>query len=139
MRNLLMSFILIAVASISLSAQAEIQTENFLLQYEVIEAKAVCWQTCRSFNCEEVDYAVFFDVESYQKIKAAQDKGYLMQFESNKSCYEETISLVDEHMPKLQLETPKRVKEIMASKGTSLKVIMYSNLNKEVKKFLDSL
>ena len=132
-------YLLIIFLFLGLTAIASQQTENFELNYEVLTVPAVCWQTCRDSRCEEADYDIFWDLETYKIINKARSEGYLVHREAGKNCYDGSITQVPDHMPNLMKKSPDKANEILKSQGTKIKIVLYSNLNNKLKLFLEQL
>lgn len=129
-------FTMILLANVSYGAGSQ----DFQLDYSVHEGKAVCWQTCRFDWCEEAEYEIFWDNQSYRMIEEARDKGQLVIIEKEKYCgYDEQISVVNEHMPALQKEDPTKAAEIIEQSGTPVKFVIHSNIRKSVNEFVQGL
>lgn len=117
--------------------QAHAATKTFKMTYEVVKAKAVCWQTCRDSWCEESDFDIFFDPSTYKKLQTARKKG--MSWSIGGLKCEDDIAIVDEHMPALQKNNPKKASKILKAQGTDVNLVLYTNITAPVTNFVENL
>lgn len=119
-------------------AFAETGSKSFDLNYEVITAKGVCWETCRNMNyCEESEPEVFVDKETFIKLKKAELNGDFTRYSA--SCFQEELPRVSEHMGKIAKENIDQAEKIVQEQGQEFQIIIYNNINKDIKDFLDEL
>jgi len=118
-------------------AFADVSVQNFALEYEVIEAKAVCWQACRSSSCEESDFTTFFDTATFIRMAKLKSEG--KTWRSSGLVCDEDIKFVEEHMPALQKSDPAAAQKIMETKGTPVRIVIYTDLSKNVGDFINNL
>lgn len=116
------------------------KTKTFELTYEVVQAYAMCVQMCK-YQCEEPDYEVFYDVNTFKKISAAADQGLTYTFGGVEGgCGDEDgIVIAEEDLFQLQKEDPKKAFELLKEKGTPLNVVIYNDLRTEVRDFIHEL
>lgn len=116
---------------------AQTSTKTFKMQYEVITAQVVCWQTCRHSGCEEGNYQPFFDTATFGTLQGLESQGKTWTW-PNLRCGDE-IDVVGEHMPNVQKEDPAQAAQILAEQGTTASIIVYDNVSKQVDEFIDEL
>lgn len=121
----------------SLFSVAQAKTKTFKMTYEVVTATAVCWQTCRHSGCEESTYEIFFDSKTFAKLSAVRNDDNTSWTLGGLRC-DEDINIVDEHMPALQNNDPKAAAKILKEQGTEVELLVYTNINSQVKDFVQT-
>ena len=140
-----MKSILLALFTLSQMATAsiELETQSFEFEYTVVSLTAVCYASCL-FDCEESDFDLFYDEESYQLRQSLKDQG--LRITHNAVCDQVSrpgenvaVPYVDEHMTTLAKEDYARAMEIVAEEGATFKAVIYKDINNNVDAFIDEL
>lgn len=139
MRKLLLSFLAIAQFAFAV----ELETKTFEFEYKVVSLRAVCYQTCQ-WDCEESDFDLFYDEESYQLRQSLRDQG--LRITHNAVCDQVSrpgenvaVPYVDEHMTSLAKQDYARAMEIVEDEGATFKAVIYKDVDIDIDAFIDSL
>ncbi len=132
-----MKTILVLIALFPAISFAQTSTKKFEMEYEVITAQVVCWQTCRHSGCEESNFQPFFDTATFGTLQGLASLGKTWTW-AGLRCGDE-IDVVAEHMPNVQKENPSQAAQILADQGTSVSLIIYDDVAKQADDFIDQL
>lgn len=114
-------------------------TKNFTMNYFIREAKAVCWTSCRHIDCDKIRYEIFYDETTFEIMKSAKLKGMTWKLEPSRNCSNKTIAQVVEQMESLKIHEPVKAEKIVQDLGAPVRILFYTNINSEVKNFLDEI
>ncbi len=132
-----MKTLLILLTLLPAMSFAQTNIKKFEMEYEVITAQVVCWQTCRHSGCEESNFQPFFDTATFGTLQGLASQGKTWTWPGLR-CGDE-IDVVAEHMPNVQKEDPSLAAKILASQGSTVSIIVYDDVAKQADEFINQL